>query len=195
MTADALLVVHMIFSMVWQLFNSWYIPGTNVTPAAFAFFLWLLAWVCVLLNILALLGEVVPMAPDVSAFPSAAPSAGDDLVLASPELSAAPEASSGPLPVLDPELELAGREADEIVVYALDPITADDTSGLKSVLLSVLGPYENIVTEYRYMNNNQSYYSYLREITPDYPWFGSLAVFLVLLFSVFRIGGSLLWKK
>lgn len=135
------------------------------------------------------------MAPDVSAFPSAAPSAGDDLVLASPELSAAPEASSGPLPVLDPELELAGREADEIVVYALDPITADDTSGLKSVLLSVLGPYENIVTEYRYMNNNQSYYSYLREITPDYPWFGSLAVFLVLLFSVFRIGGSLLWKK
>lgn len=90
---------------------------------------------------------------------------------------------------------LPDREADEIVVYALDPITSQNTTGLKSVLLGILGPYENIVTEYRYMNNNQSYYSYLREITPDYPWFGSLAVFLVLLFSVFRIGGNLLWKK
>lgn len=87
------------------------------------------------------------------------------------------------------------HEADEIVVYALDPITSSNTTGLKSVLLGVIGPYENIVTEYRYLNNNQSAYSYLREITPDYPWFGSLAVFLVLLFSVFRIGGNLLWKK
>lgn len=123
------------------------------------------------------------------------PSFGDDLVLASPELPSAPEASSEPLPVLESGSVLTEREADEIVVYALDPITADNTTGLKSVLLGVIGPYENIVTEYRYMNSNQSYYSYLREITPDYPWFGSLAVFLVLLFSVFRVGGSLLWKK
>lgn len=100
------------------------------------------------------------------------------------------------LPFLTADGEmLAMREADEIVTYALDPITADDTSGLKSVLLDILGPYENIVTEYRYQNYNQSQYSYLREITPDYPWFGSLAVFLLLLFSVFRIGGNLLWKK
>lgn len=87
------------------------------------------------------------------------------------------------------------QEADEIVVYALDPITSTNTTGLKSVLLGVIGPYENIVTEYRYQNYNATQYSYLREITPDYPWFGSLAVFLVLLFSVFRIGGNLLWKK
>lgn len=39
MTADALLVLRTLFSVVWRLFNSWYIPGTNVTPAAFAFFL------------------------------------------------------------------------------------------------------------------------------------------------------------
>lgn len=37
MTNDALAVVTTLFSTIWSLFNSWYIPGTNVTPAV-AFF-------------------------------------------------------------------------------------------------------------------------------------------------------------
>ena len=37
MTDDALLVVQCLFQTIWKLFNSWYIPGTNVTPAV-AFF-------------------------------------------------------------------------------------------------------------------------------------------------------------
>lgn len=37
MTNDALSVVGAIFSTVFQLFNSWYIPGTNVTPAVALF--------------------------------------------------------------------------------------------------------------------------------------------------------------
>lgn len=37
MTNDALLVVSAIFSNVFHLFNSWYIPGTNVTPAVMLF--------------------------------------------------------------------------------------------------------------------------------------------------------------
>lgn len=39
MTADALLVVRFLFTTIWSLFTSWYIPGTNVTPAAMGFFL------------------------------------------------------------------------------------------------------------------------------------------------------------
>lgn len=39
MTYDALLVVHFLFNEIWSLFTSWYIPGTNVTPASMAFFL------------------------------------------------------------------------------------------------------------------------------------------------------------
>lgn len=39
MTSDALLVVHFLFTQIWSLFTSWYIPGTNVTPASMAFFL------------------------------------------------------------------------------------------------------------------------------------------------------------
>lgn len=37
MTDDALLVVKSIFSTCFRFLNSWYIPGTNVTPAV-AFF-------------------------------------------------------------------------------------------------------------------------------------------------------------
>lgn len=45
MSADALSVLSSLFSAVWQLFTGWYLPGTNVTPAAFAIsilFIWLL---------------------------------------------------------------------------------------------------------------------------------------------------------
>lgn len=39
MTSDAILVVQCLFSIIWSLFTSWYIPGTNVTPAQFFLFL------------------------------------------------------------------------------------------------------------------------------------------------------------
>lgn len=39
MTSDAILVVECLFSSIWSLFTSWYIPGTNVTPAQFFLFL------------------------------------------------------------------------------------------------------------------------------------------------------------
>lgn len=38
MTADALSVVQSLFQSIWTLFNSWYIPGTHVTPAGIALF-------------------------------------------------------------------------------------------------------------------------------------------------------------
>lgn len=37
MTNDALSVVGALFSTVFKLFTSWYIPGTNVTPAVALF--------------------------------------------------------------------------------------------------------------------------------------------------------------
>lgn len=39
MSNDALLVVRCLFQTIWRLFTSWHIPGTDVTPAAFFFFL------------------------------------------------------------------------------------------------------------------------------------------------------------
>lgn len=37
MTNDALSVLVCLFHNIWRLFNSWRIPGTNVTPAEAAF--------------------------------------------------------------------------------------------------------------------------------------------------------------
>lgn len=39
MTSDAILIVQCLFSSIWSLFTTWYIPGTNVTPAQFFLFL------------------------------------------------------------------------------------------------------------------------------------------------------------
>lgn len=33
MTSDALLVVECLFDTIWQLFTSWHIPGTSISPA------------------------------------------------------------------------------------------------------------------------------------------------------------------
>lgn len=38
MVSDALLVIRFLFTSIWSFFTSFYIPGTNVTPASFAFF-------------------------------------------------------------------------------------------------------------------------------------------------------------
>lgn len=49
MSADALMLLRGLFSAFWQLFTGWYLPGTNVTPVAFALailFIWLiLRWI------------------------------------------------------------------------------------------------------------------------------------------------------
>ena len=70
MTNDALSVLVCLFQSVWKLFSSWYIPGTNLTPAvlffgiAFCFFVLLLVFsvrrVKVIEKILCLCNVVFP---------------------------------------------------------------------------------------------------------------------------------------
>ena len=38
MTGDGLAVLKLLFVDIWRLFTSWCIPGTRITPAAWAFF-------------------------------------------------------------------------------------------------------------------------------------------------------------
>lgn len=78
------------------------------------------------------------------------------------------------------ELELAGIET-----FALSPITS--SSGLKGILLEVIGPYDNVVTQYKYQQANNSYYTYVNEITPDYPWIASAGLFIALVISLFSL--------
>lgn len=73
----------------------------------------------------------------------------------------------------------------------VSPVTPSDSNGLKAIMLSLIGDYDPVVIEYSY-TSSQGYVSYLREIEPDYAWMISAAVFVVVLYSFFRILGVIL---
>lgn len=79
----------------------------------------------------------------------------------------------------------------DVQFYSVAPITPNNTTGFKSVLLSVLGDYEGIVVEYQYHNDSGDY-RYLREIQLDYVWLASAFIFVVIIYCVFRLGGALI---
>lgn len=86
-------------------------------------------------------------------------------------------------------------ELDGIETFGLSPINPSDTSGLKKILLELLGPYDNIVTQYRYIQEGSTRYTYVNEITPDYPWIFSAILFIAMVLALFRIFRSVLWKQ
>ena len=83
---------------------------------------------------------------------------------------------------------------DNVETFQLSPI--EDSTGLKGVLLRIIGPYDNIVTQYRYQQSTNQYYTYVNEVTPDYPWIASAALFIALLLSLFGLlKRSMSWMK
>lgn len=90
--------------------------------------------------------------------------------------------------------ESSELEEISVSVMALDPITASDASGLKAIILDLLGDYSAIQVEWAYENNN-GYTSYTREIQPDYPWLCSAAIFAIVLYCLIRMGVAMLCKR
>lgn len=72
------------------------------------------------------------------------------------------------------------------------PVT--DSTGLKGIMLSLLGPYDPPITQFRYQSNTSTNYTYVNDIQPDYAWMCSAAIFAIVLFCVFRLGGALVCK-
>lgn len=85
-------------------------------------------------------------------------------------------------------------EQGEVSVTALDPITAEDATGLKAIVLELLGDYSAIEVEFEYQNTN-GYSSYIREIQPDYPWLVSAGIFAIVLYCLIRMGVAMLCKQ
>lgn len=77
-----------------------------------------------------------------------------------------------------------------ISLMADAPITASDTTGLKAVLLTVLGDYEPILFEYQYGNS-----SVAREVFQDDVWLCSFWMLMLLTFCVFKLIGGWLTRK
>lgn len=80
----------------------------------------------------------------------------------------------------------------DVVLTSVAPVQSSDTTGLKAVLLGLLGDYDPIIAEYKYISGNNSYYSYLREVQPDYVWLCSFGMLALFIYCLFRLGGVLL---
>lgn len=86
--------------------------------------------------------------------------------------------------------EITGELVNEsVAVYS---VTASDASGLKSVLLGLIGDYETVVTDYEYRNGSNSYISHSIDIQPDYAWMASMLLFTLVIYCLFRVGGALI---
>lgn len=73
-------------------------------------------------------------------------------------------------------------------------VTPSDANGFKQVLLTIIGDYETVVTDYTYQNSS-NYYSHSIEIEQDYAWICSAAMLGLITFCTFKIIGGLLCKQ
>lgn len=74
-------------------------------------------------------------------------------------------------------------------------VQPSDANGFKAVLLTILGDYETVVTDYTYQNSNYNYLSHSIEIEQDYAWICSAAMLGLIVFCTFRIIGGMLCKR
>lgn len=77
------------------------------------------------------------------------------------------------------------------IATGLAPVTPNDTSGIKAVLLSFIGNYDPPVVQYEYTSSN-NYKQYVHEIQPDYVWICSFALIALFIFCLFKLGGALI---
>lgn len=76
------------------------------------------------------------------------------------------------------------------VVRSTSPVRPADASGLKKIILQLIGDYDMVTNEYTYTSSN-GYTSKQVTTEPDYAWMISAAVFALVLWSLFRFVGGL----
>ena len=99
------------------------------------------------------------------------------------------ESSSGSIvPVIysQPDTYL-GSDVTTYASYGSEP------GSLKSVLFQFLGEWETIVVSHNHQTADGTVYS-VQESQPDYPWLCSAGLICIMVFCLFRLGGSILCK-
>lgn len=89
---------------------------------------------------------------------------------------------------------------DEVETVSTDVlrISASDTSGFHAVILGLLGDYNPIAvtTSYQYPSGQTYQTRYQVDVEPDWSWICTAAIFIVIIFCLFRlIGGLFSWKR
>lgn len=76
------------------------------------------------------------------------------------------------------------------VVRSSNPVSPDNATGLKKLLLQLIGDYDMVTAEYTYTSSN-GYTNKQVTTEPDYAWMITAALFIVVLWSLFRFVGGL----
>lgn len=71
-------------------------------------------------------------------------------------------------------------------------VRPQDANGFKAVLLSLIGDYETVITDYTYQSGSSGYYSHSIQIERDWSWICSASIFAIVVFCVFRCIGTLI---
>lgn len=64
-------------------------------------------------------------------------------------------------------------------------VTPSDSNGLKAIILSLIGDYETVVTDYTYQSSN-GYYSHSIQIEQDWSWIISACIFALVIYCTIR---------
>lgn len=94
----------------------------------------------------------------------------------------------------------SGLVRDEVETVSTDVlrISAQDTTGFHAVILGLLGDYNPIAvtTSYQYPSGTGYQTRYQVDVEPDWSWICTAAIFVVIIFCLFRlIGGLFAWKR
>ena len=77
-------------------------------------------------------------------------------------------------------------EGDLVEVKSIkDTVTPSDSNGLKAILLSLIGDYDTVVTDYVYQNSS-GYQTHSIQIERDYSWLASACIFALVIYCTFR---------
>lgn len=89
------------------------------------------------------------------------------------------------------------KEDEEMILKSInvssEKVTAADATGFKAQLLSVIGDYETIITDYTYQSMSGNV-SHSIDVQPDFAWMAAALFALIGVYSVFRIIGMLFSK-
>lgn len=89
-----------------------------------------------------------------------------------------------------PESQSSGSEVTESTDVRFLKVSANDTSGLHSILLRLIGDYNPIVTDHTYTSGS-GYVNHSVDIQPDWSWILTAALFIIVIFCTFRFVGGL----
>lgn len=90
--------------------------------------------------------------------------------------------------------ELSDISVTSVITKNDGDVDSQETNGLKSVILGLIGDYSPTIINYEYTKQGSNYtqYAYIDEVQPDYTWMASFLLFSLVIYCLFRLGGALI---